>query len=135
MSTKSAAQEITDRIYRVIRACPDSFSINEVASLAECGISKTRDTLWLFERLGYVREVGRQGYVKMWRLTPLGRNSTTAPEIPKNREDFTEERRALARVVEIFMVRELSHWRVVEMVKAQLEILNRRFGVNGKEGE
>jgi len=130
-----APQELDNRIYRVIRACQDTFSAEEIASLAECGLNKIRLTFRALENQGYIKVAGQRGPVKLWRMTPLGRNSPIAPERPKNREDFTAERRALTCLVEIFLGKELSNGRVADSVKAQLDILNRRFGGAEKGGE
>ena len=131
-----AAQVIINQVYRVIRACQDSFSVAEIASLAECNLSKTREVILFLEKQGYIKEDGRQRKASLWRLTPLGRGSPMAPEKSGNGKGFVDERRAVTSLVEIFISgEELKAPRTVAIIREQLEILNRRFGVKEKEGE
>ena len=127
------AEKIAERIYRVVRAHRGAFTAEEIASLAEAGIRPVILALGSLDRQGFIRRAGGGGAQKVWMMTQLGRDTPTPPHIGCGNGEFMPERQALARLVEIFLsAREIKAPRTAEIIREQLEILNRRFGGGGK---
>lgn len=101
----------------------------EIASIAESNPDRTRSIIETLTENAYLNETGRRnGLLKIWVATQKCRDTPTPPRLYFGQGAFAQERRAVARLVEVFMSdADLSGARTAESIREQLDVLNRRF--------
>jgi len=129
---EASPEPLSDRIYRVIRAHNGGFTASDISSIAEINPARVRNFIESLAATGYLKAAGRQGQTKIWMATQLCRETPKPPRLNYSQGSFVLERRAVARLVDIFLsAADLAGERTAENIREQLEILNRRFGVKG----
>ena len=127
---EAAPEMSTDRIYRVIRAYKGGFTVPDIASLSEINPDRVRNVIGALVNAGYLKEAGKRGASKIWMATKLCRDTSTPPRFSYAHGTFIPEKRAMARLVDIFLsAADLAGERTAENIREQLDILNRRFGL------
>lgn len=129
---EAAPEMLSDRVYRVIRAFKGGFTVEQISTTAEVNPDRVRNLLEPLAVAGYLTEAGKKGSFKVWMATQKCRDTPTPPRLNFGQGTFMQERRAVAKLVEIFMsAADLSGSRTAASIQEQLDILNRRFGEKG----
>ncbi len=129
---EEAPDHFSDRIYRVIRAFKGGFTVEQIASTAELKPERVRNVIGVLAGAGYLTVAGKNGSSRVWQVTQKCRDSPAPPRLKFSQGAFMQERRAVAKLTEIFLsATDLSGSRTSEIIREQLEILNRRFARKG----
>ncbi len=129
---EAAPEPLADRIYRVIRASKGGFTVTQISSIAEINPKRVHNVIMTLAGAGYLKETGKEGKSKVWLATQKCRDTPSPPRLSFGQGAFMQERRAVAKLVEIFMsAADLSGPTTAKNVREQLDILNRRFAEKG----
>ena len=129
---EAAPEPLSDRIYRVIRAFKGGFTVDQISSTAEVKPDRVRNVIAMLVGAGYLTESGKKGQSKAWLAAPKCRNTPTPPRLNYAQGEFMQERRAVAKLVEIFMsAADLGGPRTAESIREHLDVLYNRFGQKG----
>lgn len=96
---------LLNNAWRAVKAAKPGFSVNDITKRS--GATHSHVCRWFrhLESEGFIKRMGREGNIILYRATKLGKGTIETPLPPKElRDSYATEKEALCELVQLFMV-------------------------------